>query len=370
MIRISRDSHERYAKIITWGEQRMYRWSQIILSVSVLCIGGTLAEADPVSQYPDIPRIDVHTHTGGDAKTIENYLLLRQYLIDHHKADLAMEIDLGGGRSSIPDNEEVLKLSQGRILCCISDYSPHTGLKIDPNDLQGYLDKGYIGYKIWAGPPQRKLKPGQKGYPYVDDPAHDPTFTRMEEIGMVGASIHIADPCGPWGRRTEWLPDPVEYWKQIMAWRHVLERHPKLQVVNAHAMWAICQDGQIDYLRNALATFPGLNVDLAATFQYYDLVTYENLRTFMIEYADRILYGTDNGRMTDPEKAGHYAQRYFRSFQILETDETVPGSFFEEKEIKGLALPKEVLEKIYYKNAARIYPRVKEQLQKLGYSVE
>ena len=46
------------------------------------------------------------------------------------------------------------------------------------------------------------------------------------------------------------------------------------------------------------------------------------------------------------------------------------GGFFSQNEIKGLALPKDVLEKIYYKNAMRIYPRVKQNLQQLGYSVE
>jgi len=35
----------------------------------------------------------------------------------------------------------------------------------------------------------------------------------------------------------------------------------------------------------------------------------------------------------------------------------------------AVALPTDVLEKIYWRNAARIYPRVEEQLQKLGYTV-
>ncbi len=46
------------------------------------------------------------------------------------------------------------------------------------------------------------------------------------------------------------------------------------------------------------------------------------------------------------------------------------GGFFGQNEIKGLALPKDVLEKIYYKNAMRIYPGVRQSLQQLGYSVE
>ena len=107
----------------------------------------------------------------------------------------------------------------------------------------------------------------------------------------------------------------------------------------------------------------------AATFQYYDLVTYENLRDFMIEYADRILFGTDIGRWDNAERGQRFAEQYWRAFRILETDETVPGGFFSQNEIRGLALPRDVLAKIYYQNAARLYPRVKHQLKELDYSL-
>jgi hypothetical protein len=43
--------------------------------------------------------------------------------------------------------------------------------------------------------------------------------------------------------------------------------------------------------------------------------------------------------------------------------------FFAGEPTRGLALPTDVLEKIYYKNAATIYPRIKEQLETLGHSI-
>lgn len=320
--------------------------------------------------YPDIPRIDVHTHVADDINGIENYLTLRQQIKEKHNIDFAMWINLGDRNSSIENYDEVMSAGEGRILCCISDYSAHDGLKYPPNELQQWLDAGYIGYKIWSGPPHRRLSPGQDGFPYIDDLAHEPTFAKMEEIGMVGASVHVADPNGPWSNRTKWLPDPVEYWKQITAWRRVLERHPNLVVVNAHGMWALCQDAQIDYLRNMMSTFPNLHVDLAATFQYFYMVNRDNLRDFIIEYADRILFGTDVGRWSDQEETNRITQRYFQCFQILETDHIIPGGFFSQNETMGLHLPREVLEKIYYKNAIRIYPRIKSYMADLGYGVE
>lgn len=276
--------------------------TRVVCSVIAFLIVGIAAGQTSASEgetaYPDIPRIDVHVHVGGNLELAANYLVMRGHLKETCDADLALWINLGSGGSPIDDPADVTKAAQGRMLCCISDYSSHDGLAYPPGELEQWLEKGYIGYKIWAGPPARKLKPGQKGFPYVDDAAHEPTFAAAERLGILLASIHIADPCGPWGRRTEWLPDPVEYWRNITAWRNVMERHPNLNVVCAHGMWAVCQDAQIDYLRNMLATFPKMNVDLAATFQYFPLVTRDNLRSFMIEYADRILFGTDASRFS------------------------------------------------------------------------
>jgi predicted TIM-barrel fold metal-dependent hydrolase len=138
----------------------------------------------------------------------------------------------------------------------------------------------------------------------------------------------------------------------------------------AHGNWLLCQDAQIDYMRYLMATFPNLNIDLGATFQYYHLVQRENLRAFMIEWADRILYGTDIGKWSGGEEGSERIKQYVRTFQILETDQEVAGGFFGGPTIKGLALPEKVLEKIYFQNAARIYPKVKERLIKLGYLSE
>ena len=319
------------------------------------------------TQYPEIPRIDVHTHVSDNQVGIAHYLALRKIMLDSHRIDFAMWINLGDRESPIRDPKMVEVTSDGRMLCTIADYSAHDGLQYHPDSLQGYVNQGYIGYKIWSGPWYRRLDEMQDGFPYIDDPNHTPTFTEMERIGMVGASVHVADPNGPWDHRGDWLADPVEYWTEINAWRNVLERHPRLTVVMAHGNWLLCQDAQIDYLRYLLTTFPNLNIDLGATFQYYSLVNRDNLRAFIIEWSDRILYGTDIGKWTEPGETPVRVEQYLRTFRILETDAMVSGGFFGGPVIQGLDLPKVVLEKIYYKNAARIYPRVKEALIDLGY---
>jgi uncharacterized protein len=339
------------------------------LAILGVLLSNSRLSAQSTTAYPDIPRIDVHCHVGSEPESIANYLTLRELVKERHGIDLAMWINLGLRDKPITDCDAVTEAAQGRILCCISDFSPHNGLRYAPEELPQWLERGFVGYKIWAGPPYRVLKPGEEGYPYIDHLVHEPTFAKLEEMGMVCASIHIADPNGPWGQRTKWLADPVEYWREINAWTNVLERHPKLVVVNAHAMWAICQDAQIDYLRYMLTTYPNLHLDLAATFQYYHLVNRDNLRSFMVEWADRLLFGTDISHWADPEQTKQFPERYARCFEILETDHHVKGGFWiRPTEVQGLALPRDVLEKIYYKNAMRVYPRVREQMKMLGYA--
>jgi hypothetical protein len=316
-----------------------------------------------VTQYPGIPRIDVHVHANNNYQSIGNYLALRDTMLAENKIDLAMWINLGGEKAI----DTIKKVSNGRIMTCISDYRPFKGLTHKPEDMASSLKKGYAGYKIWHGPYTRGLKEGEAGIKYFDDPAHGPVLSAMEKAGMPGASIHIADPNGPFRDRGKWAADPVEYWRQIISLDRVLQRHPDLVIVAAHGAWLVCQDAQIDFLRYLLSTYPNLHVDLAATFQYFYFLDYANLRDFMIEYSDRILYGTDIGRIRDESDIPEYIERYFRTFRLLETDQIVEGGFFGMNPAKGLNLPKEVLEKIYYKNALKIYPGLAESMGNLGY---
>lgn len=45
--------------------------------------------------YPEIPRIDVHAHAGGNVETITSYLRMRERIKSAYNIDLALWIDLG-----------------------------------------------------------------------------------------------------------------------------------------------------------------------------------------------------------------------------------------------------------------------------------
>ncbi len=360
---------------------------KILIQLLIILFLSAGLNAQYKTKYPHIPRIDVHAHPhsipSGEVRNsdptakksefqsnanfgaIANYLRMSDTLRATYNIDLAMWISLGGERSF----DSVNLISNKRIVTCISDYAPQRGLSYKPADIKKYHSMGFAGYKMWFAPYWRRLKPGEDGIKYFDDPANEPVLAAMEKAGMVGASIHIADPNGPFSDRGKWCADPVEFWRMQVGIERVLQRHQNLVIVAAHGCWLVCQDAQLDFLRYLFKTYPNFYVDLAATDQYYNLVNYDNLRNLFIEFSDRILFGTDIGKLNDNEISG-VAERYAKSFMILESNEIVNGSYFGNKETKGLGLPEEVLEKIYYKNAIRVYPGLEERMKSLGYRSE
>ncbi len=329
----------------------------LLVNVAVLTLPSSLA-AQHESRLATIPRVDVHAHIGADVELMERYLHLSKVVKDKLNANLDIWVDVGPGtkgqKLTTAELEAVDERFKGRFLLCLSDYEIMDGLMYTPDELAEWQQRGVVGYKIHVN-----LKPG------IDGPAHEPTFAAMERLGFLGAGIHVSQPYP-----TKWCKDPVLHWRAHNAWERVLDRHPNLKVVQAHMADHITSNDQLDYLKYYLETYPNTNVDLSARMQRFHLMDRQKLRDFVIQYADRILFGTD---IRSQPSEGHYietAKRYGRCFQILETSNTVVGGFYGRKKVQGLELPLDVLEKIYYRNAARLYPRVKDVLRSMGYDVE
>ena len=316
------------------------------------------------SQYPDIPIVDVHTHPTG-VNDVANFIKVSEAIKEKYGSDLAFWISLNDYKTEQSDPgeaaEEMKTACNNRILFAASQYSPHRGLTMTSDEVIAKVRGGHVGFKLWFCPAYRVLQEGEEGITRLDDPWFADFFAALEREKILMASLHVADPNGPFHDRREWLKDPVYYWEQIRAFENVVAQYPNLPIVAAHGAWLMCQDAQIDYLRYMFSTYSNLYVDLSATFQYMPLADTENLRDFYIEYQDRLLYGTDAGRIADAAIDG-FARRYANTFAILETDQIVGGSFFSNVPVKGLNLPREVLEKIYYKNALKLYPGLREAM--------
>ncbi len=307
------------------------------------------------SKYPDIPIVDVHVHARG-ITDVSNFVKVSEITKRKYGSNLAFFIDLD---ILIDPIAEIKEAGKDRFLFAVSEMSPHKGITKTPEEIVSMLRDGYVGLKFWFSDPRRTILEGEEGITRADDPSYDQLFSTLERENALMTSFHIADPNGPFHDRTRWMADPVYYWTQIRAFENVVAKYPNLTIVAAHCAWLICQDAQIDYLRYLLSRYPNLYVDLSATFPYMHLVKYDNLRDFYIEYQDRILFGSDigfNQRLLD-EAVERTADRYAGYFTTLETDQEVNRG-----RSKGLNLPREVLEKIYYKNALRLYPGLKKSM--------
>jgi predicted TIM-barrel fold metal-dependent hydrolase len=92
--------------------------------------------------------------------------------------------------------------------------------------------------------------------------------------------------------------------------------------------------------------------------QHQAVTDWQKVFDFVIKYQDRLLYGTDlsdNGTEDPSELKKHAHEVRLRHWRFFTSDESmevpkVDGAF------KGLHLPREVVDKIYRRNAEKWFP--------------
>ncbi len=206
----------------------------------------------------------------------------------------------------------------------------------------------------------------------IDDPRFDPIWDACGRLKLP-VIMHTADPSAffdpitPENERYEELsrhPDwrfPADRFPSrdsLHAARNALfERHSKTIFIAAH----LGNDGE-DLVETAkmLDGYPNVYTEIASRISELGRQPY-SARDFLIQYQDRILFGTD----------GPWPELRYQSYwRFLETrDQYFPYS---EKPIPpqglwriyGVQLPDEVLVKLYQTNVCRILPGVSEQLEK------
>lgn len=150
-------------------------------------------------------------------------------------------------------------------------------------------------------------------------------------------------------------PDQPGYEDQIAARDRFVAAHPQLRFVGAH-MGSLEYD--VDRLAAFLDRYPNASVDLAARMsqvQYQSMRDRKKVRDFFIRYQDRLLYGTDLtfGPDADPAEFKREAHAVWTAdWRYLATDETQRVEVLH-AEVSGLALPRTVIDKIYYANSVR-----------------
>ena len=191
-----------------------------------------------------------------------------------------------------------------------------------------------------------------------DDPALRPIFETLAELG-VAALVHVADPdC--WFRTT--YADAARYGTKAdhyAALEHTLADFPGLRVIGAHFGG---HPEDLGHLGRLLAAHPNFFVDTSGTKWVARELSAQGpaARAFLIERADRILFGSDLVAFRDATEA-HYSSRYWVQRWMWEGDGVRPSpvpdpcvTHPDGPRVCGLNLPEEVLESLYADNARRL----------------
>ena len=243
--------------------------------------------------------------------------------------------------------------------------------------IQHDLDLGAVMVKVWKNFGMVS-KDNAGNYVHIDDPRIQPVwdFLIAERIPVLA---HIGEPLQAWLPIDEDNPH-AGYYKnnpqyhayqhpEIPSWETIQEarnnwlaKNPDLIVVGAHN-GSMSHDVQL--IAQTLDKYPNFYVEPAARFG--DLVRQESsaVRSFIINYQDRFLYGTDLGTSADLEKMteADISREKQRIVDMLDRHwRYLSGSGMidftrsptDSRQVEALNLPDSVLRKVYYHNAIKI----------------
>jgi predicted TIM-barrel fold metal-dependent hydrolase len=321
-------------------------------------------------QKPRFPVIDAHNHINATFAPSES-TSIQGLLGNMDEAGVKIFVDLDGGWG-----EDILQSH----LDTYKSVSPERFIHFGGVDWLQWAEKagefgewaakrlqeqvrwGAQGLKIWKNL-GLKVHDHLKNLVQIDDSRLDPLWSTAADLG-IPVLIHVADPVAFFdpldahNERWEELinhPDwhfpspPYPTFKNIMGQlANLIMRHPKTTFIGAHVG---CYAENLAWVSNLLDQAPNFYVDISARISELGRQPY-TARRFFLDYADRILFGTDMGSNPDTYRI------YYR---FLESDDEyfnyatgeIPGQG--RWQIYGLHLPDDVLKKIYHHNAKNIF---------------
>ncbi len=196
----------------------------------------------------------------------------------------------------------------------------------------------------------------------LDSPAVRPVLKEAAARGMILMS-HVGDPDTWYAGK---YSDAAKYGtrdEHYRMWEGVLEEYKDRPWLGAHMGG---NPENLPRLQALLDRFPNLYLDNSATrWMARELSARRDAaREFIIRNADRILFGTDQVS-GDDRGFDFLASRIWVHRKLWETAYTGPSPIFdpdlsqdEQPTLRGLALPDEVLQKLYHDNAVKLLARV------------
>ena len=324
-----------------------------------------------------IPRLDVHVHLSvGGLPRLQS--LMREYQFNHI-------VNLSGGHP-LGELEEQLNAAAEH-----GNITVFTGLAYEQSEYENYglrmARMLRVGHRMGA----RGLKIAKalglgvrnrfgELIP-VDDPGLDPVFEMAGKLDMPVA-IHTGDPQTFWlavDEHNERFAElsahpgwslhnrPVPSFDELLAQlERRVKRHPNTTFISVH--FGNCAE-EPERVARMLRVYPNLYIDTAARIPEFGRHPRDKMLAFFTEFQDRILYGSDlgvgpgdsplflgsSGAMpsTDAERERFFRSSY-RYFETAARQFPHPTPIQGDWAIDGLALPREILEKLYFRNAAKL----------------
>jgi hypothetical protein len=189
-----------------------------------------------------------------------------------------------------------------------------------------------------------------------DSPRLDRVFRAIADHRL-GVLVHVSDP----DRWFEHKYDPAKYGTkadQYPMLEHRLREHPTVPFLAAHMAG---DPEHLDHLADLLTRYPNLYLDTSATKWIVRELGRQRdaARLFFRRWAERICFGTDHVvlQKSDPVR---YLVRYWVHQMFWETDLVCPSPIPDPDAdgapmLRGLDLPADVLEQIYWKTAGRAF---------------
>ena len=364
-----------------------------LVCVSLTAAVGAAPSTEPSSSYTaadfeKVRKFDAHVHANTD---------------DHHFLDIAAKdgFELLSINVDYPDFPKLEK--QAQVAHTLQAADPQRFHYLTTFSMKGFgspnwtadsikhidseIAHGAVGVKVWknVGMVERDA---QQHLIFLDNPGFDGLMGHLEQE-RIPLVAHQAEPKNCWlpldQMTTEndrsYFRDHPEYYmylhpqmpsyESLMAARdRFVARHPQLIFIGAHLA---SLEWSVDEIAKFFDKYPNASADLAARMtqvQFQSNLDREKVRQFFIKYQDRLLYGTDltedppdpKARAQNPPADGTpfevEADKFWRSDWLYLATAEMQHIDAINADVKGLALPKSVINKIYYANARRVFWRL------------
>lgn len=231
--------------------------------------------------------------------------------------------------------------------------------------IQEAVKNGVIGLKVYKSLGLNDIdKNGNRIK--INDERLDPIWSICGELN-IPVLIHSGEPSSFWNPKDKynerWLelrqkpgryrdPNKNPSFEEILFEQHAMfKKHPNTIFINAHMGWMA---NDLDRLSAHLDSLPNVMTEIGAVLAELGRQP-KRARQFFIDYQDRVLFGKD----------AYTVSEYYTYFRVLETEDEYFDYYRKRHahwKMYGLNLPDTVLQKLYFKNALKLFPNIPNNL--------